>query len=318
MKITEHIEKSNGKTLFSFEILPPEKGQGIEGIYNGIEPLLDFSPSFIDVTYHREDYVLRKRSGGGFDKVITRKRPGTVAICAAITSKYKVDTVPHIICGGFSKEETENALIELNFLGIDNILALRGDNMKSEPRFTPEPDGNQNTLELIEQMLDMNQGKYMDEDLENTAKSNFCVGVAGYPEKHHEAPNLKKDLEFLKKKVDLGAEYIVTQMFFNNAKFFDFVDKVRAMGINVPIIPGLKPLTTKSQLSLLPKSFHIDIPEDLAEAVEKCSNNAAVMEVGVEWAIQQCKELKAAGVPVLHFYTMSKAKSTAAICKHIF
>lgn len=318
MKIIDHIRNSKGKTLFSFEILPPEKGQGIDGIYQGIEPLLDFNPSFIDVTYHREDYVLRKRPGGGYDKVITRKRPGTVAICAAISNKYKIDTVPHIICGGFSKEETENALIELNFLGIDNILALRGDNMKSEPRFTPESDGNQNTLELIDQILGMNQGQYLDEDLDNTASSNFCVGVAGYPEKHHEAPNLKRDLEFLKKKIDLGAEYIVTQMFFDNEAYFRFVEQVRAMGIQVPIIPGIKPLTTKTQLSLLPKSFHIDIPELLSDAVEQCKDNAAVMQVGVEWAIQQCKELKAAGVPVLHFYTMSKAKATKAIAKEVF
>jgi methylenetetrahydrofolate reductase (NADPH) len=318
MKIIDHIRNSKGKTLFSFEILPPEKGQGIDGIYQGIEPLLDFNPSFIDVTYHREDYVLRKRPGGGYDKVITRKRPGTVAICAAISNKYKIDTVPHIICGGFSKEETENALIELNFLGIDNILALRGDNMKSEPRFTPESDGNQNTLELIDQILGMNQGQYLDEDLDNTASSNFCVGVAGYPEKHHEAPNLKRDLEFLKKKIDLGAEYIVTQMFFDNEAYFRFVEQVRALGIQVPIIPGIKPLTTKTQLSLLPKSFHIDIPELLSDAVEQCKDNAAVMQVGVEWAIQQCKELKAAGVPVLHFYTMSKAKATKAIAKEVF
>lgn len=318
MKVTEHIRQANGKTLFSFEILPPEKGQGIDSIYRGIDPLMEFNPAFIDVTYHREDFVLRKRPGGGFDKVITRKRPGTVAICAALHNKYKIDTIPHLICGGFSREETENALIELNFLGIDNILALRGDNMKSEAKFTPEVDGNKDSIELIQQIIGMNNGRYLDNELENTAQSNFCIGVAGYPEKHTEAPNLKSDLAFLKRKVDEGAEYIVTQMFFDNSRFFEFVKSVRDLGIDIPIIPGLKPLTTKSQLSILPKTFHIDIPEALADEVEKCKDNKAVAEVGVEWAIQQCKELKAAGVPILHFYTMSKAGATAKIAKEIW
>lgn len=317
MKITEYIKNSK-ETQFSFEILPPLKGKGITAIFEGIEPLLEFKPRFIDVTYHREEYVLKKRSDGGFDKISTRKRPGTVAICAAIMNKYKVEAVPHLICGGFTREETENALIDLHFLGIENVLVLRGDNIKSEPNFVPEPDGNQNSLELLQQVKNMNNGIYLDDELKNAAASNFCIGVAAYPEKHFEAPNMQSDLNFLKRKVDAGADYMVTQMFFNNRKYFDFVESCRKMGMNIPIIPGLKPLTTRKQLTVLPKIFSIDIPYELSEAVEKCKNDQEVRKVGIEWAIQQSKELKAAGVPVLHYYTMGLSAATHEIASAVF
>jgi methylenetetrahydrofolate reductase (NADPH) len=279
---------------------------------------MEFKPAFIDVTYHREEFLLRKRLDGGFDKVYTRKRPGTVAICAALMNKYKVDTVPHLICGGFSKEETENALIDLNFLGIDNILALRGDPVKNESNFIPEPDGNKTSIELLEQIIKMNKGVYLDRDIENPATSNFCIGVSGYPEKHFEAPNMASDLRWLENKVKAGADYIVTQLFFNNKKFIEFTETCKKMNINIPIIPGLKPLTTKKQLTILPKVFHIDIPEDLVNAVEACKDDKAVKQVGIEWCIQQSKELKEAGVPVLHYYTMGLSEITKSIAKEIF
>jgi len=317
MKITDHISSAKS-TLFSIEVLPPLKGKGIESLFKGIDPLMEFKPAFIDVTYHREEFLLRKRLDGGFDKVFTRKRPGTVAICAALMNKYKVDTVPHLICGGFSKEETENALIDLNFLGIDNILALRGDPVKNESNFIPEPDGNKNSIELLEQIIKMNNGVYLDRDIENPVTSNFCVGVSGYPEKHFEAPNMASDLRWLENKVKAGADYIVTQLFFNNKKFIEFTETCKKMNINIPIIPGLKPLTTKKQLTVLPKIFHIDIPEDLVNAVEDCKDDKAVKQVGIEWCIQQSKELKAAGVPVLHYYTMGLSEITKSIAKEIF
>ncbi len=317
MKVTDIIKNAK-ETLFSIEILPPLKGKDIHSVYAGIDPLMEFKPAFIDVTYHREEFVLRKRVDGGFDKVYTRKRPGTVAICAALMNHYKIDTVPHLICGGFSKEETENALIELNFLGVDNVLLLRGDNVKNESNFVPEPDGNKDSLELLKQVINMNNGIYLDPDLENATPSNFCISVSGYPEKHFEAPNMSSDLKWLKAKIDAGAEYIVTQMFFDNSKFLDFVEKVKSMGINVPIIPGLKPLSTKKQLSILPKIFHIDIPEALSNEIEKCKDDKAVREVGIEWAIQQSKELKAAGTPVLHYYTMGLADATKKVASKVF
>jgi len=317
MKVTDHINNAK-ETLFSIEILPPLKGKDINSIYHGLDPLMEFKPAFIDVTYHREEFVLRKRKDGGFDKVYTRKRPGTVAICAALMNKYHIDTVPHLICGGFSKEETENALIDLHFLGIDNVLVLRGDNIKNESNFVPEPDGNKNSLELLNQVVAMNHGQYLDEELMNAHNSNFCIGVSGYPEKHFEAPNMNSDMRWLKQKVDAGAEYIVTQMFFNNDKYFEFVETCKNAGITIPIIPGLKPLTTKKQLTVLPKVFHIDIPEELVLAVENCKDDKAVKQVGIEWAVEQSKQLKAAKVPVLHYYTMGLSEVTKAIASQVF
>lgn len=317
MKITDHLKNAK-KTLFSFEILPPLKGEGIKNLFEAIEPLMEFQPPFIDVTYHREEFVYKKRENGLLEKISTRKRPGTVGICAAIINRFKVDAVPHIICGGFTVEETENALIDLNFLGIDNVLLLRGDAIKSEGSFVPEPGGHKYSTDLIRQVVNMNHGKYLDEEMQNPTPTNFCIGVAGYPEKHFEAPNLKTDLKYLKYKVDMGAEYIVTQMFFDNQKYFDFVRKCKEMDINVPIIPGLKPLTTKKQTSILPSIFHIDIPEELAEAVEGCKDEKAVKEVGVEWAIKQSKELMEFGVPVLHYYSMSKSAAVKKIAEALF
>ena len=317
MKIIEHIEKRQG-TLFSFEILPPLKGVGIQSIFDGIDPLMEFNPSFIDVTYHREDFLLKQRADGSFDRVSTRKRPGTVAICAAIQNKYHIDAVPHIICGGFTRDDTETALIELNFLGIDNVLALRGDARKGDVNFIPENRGNKNALDLIHQVKNMNSGIYLDEELTNATESDFCIGAACYPEKHMDAPNLQSDLKFLKRKVEAGAEFLVTQMFFDNQHYFDFVQKCRDIGINVPIIPGIKPISTKKQLMVLPKIFHIDVPEELVNQVEKCSNNEEVKQVGIEWTTKQCRELMAQDVPVLHFYTMGKAYQTKEICKNIF
>jgi methylenetetrahydrofolate reductase (NADPH) len=316
MKIVDHIKNSK-QTLFSLEVLPPLKGEDINSLFGAIEPLMEFKPPFIDVTYHREEYVYRKRENNLLEKVSTRKRPGTVGICAAIMNKFNVDAVPHIICGGFSKEETENALIDLKFLGIDNVLALRGDAIKSEGAFIPEKDGNAYATDLVKQIAEMNTGKYQYDDMA-MAKTDFCIGVAAYPEKHFESPNLKTDIAFLKKKIELGAEYIVTQMFFDNQKFFEFVDICKQEGINVPIIPGLKPLTTKKQLTVLPSLFHIDLPETLVDAITNCKDNEQVKQVGVEWCIEQSKELKAKGIPVLHYYTMGKSDSTLRIAKAVF
>ena len=317
MKVIDHL-KSAKSTLFSIEILPPLKGKSIETLFNGIEPLLEFNPSFVDVTYHREEYVYKKRPGGFLEKVSIKKRPGTVGICAAIMNKYGIDAVPHIICGGFSKEETENALIDLNFLGIDNVLVLQGDSIKTEPNFVPEPDGHAYANELVEQVVHLNNGIYLDEELTNVKETSFCIGVAGYPEKHIKAPNRKTDLRFLKKKVDAGADYIVTQMFFDNKAYFRFVDECRAAGITVPIIPGLKPMTTKGQSSVLPSLFHIDVPVDLYDAIESCKDNDAATQVGVEWCIEQSKELVAAGVPCLHYYTMGTSGATKMVAEKIF
>ncbi len=318
MKVTEHLKNANGKTLFTIEILPPLKGENIKTLFSNIDPLMEFKPPFIDVTYHREEFVYRKKDGGLLEKSTTRKRPGTVGICAAIQNHYKVDTVPHIICGGFSKEETENALIDLNFLGVDNVLLLQGDAIKSESKFVAEPDGHKYASELLEQVVKMNNGVYLDDELQTPSPTTFCIGVAGYPEKHFNAPNLKADIKYLKLKVDMGAEYIVTQMFFDNKKYFDFVDKCREAGINVPIIPGIKPLTSKGQLTVLPKTFHIDIPEELSEEAEKCKDNAALKEVGIKWCIQQSKELIKKGVPTLHFYSMGKSDPIYRIAKELF
>ena len=318
MKVIDHINSAKGKTLFTIEILPPLKGENIRNLFDHIDPLMEFKPPFIDVTYHREEYVFKKRENGLLEKIATRKRPGTVGICAAIQNHYKVDTVPHIICGGFSREETENALIDLHFLGIDNVLVLQGDAIKNEGRFTPDPDGHKFASDLLQQVVSMNKGAYLDDEIQNPNPSNFCIGVAGYPEKHFASPNLKTDLKFLKQKVDLGAEYIVTQMFFDNVKYFEFVKLCREADINIPIIPGLKPITTKSQASILPTTFHIDIPEDLSDEVEKCADNKAVKEVGIKWAVQQSKELIKFGVPTLHFYSMGKSDPIYRIAKELF
>lgn len=317
MKVIDCIKQAKS-TLFSIEILPPLKGKSIQSIFDGIDPLMEFKPSFVDVTYHREEYLYKKREGGYLEKVSIRKRPGTVGICAAIINKYHVDAVPHIICGGFSREETENALIDLQFLGIDNVLALRGDSIKSESEFVPEPNGHAYAVDLIKQIKNMNNGRYLESDLADVAPTNFCIGVAGYPEKHMEAPNMFSDIKFLKAKMDAGAEYVVTQMFFDNSKYFEFVKKCREMNINAPIIPGLKILTTKRQATILPKIFNIDIPQELLEQIEKCKTDAQVKEVGIEWCINQSKELIKGNVPCLHYYTMGTSDTTRKVASAIF
>ena len=318
MKVTEYFKQAEGKTLFTIEVLPPLKGQNIQTLFDHIDPLMEFKPPFIDVTYHREEYVYKKRTDGLLERKTVRKRPGTVGICAAIQNHYKVDAVPHIICGGFNKEETENALIDLNFLGIDNVLVLQGDVRKPDRDFVPEPGGHTYASELLEQVVQMNQGIYLDDEIENATSSDFCIGVAAYPEKHVTAPNMETDLRHLKEKVDKGADYIVTQMFFDNQKFFDFVKRCREMGITIPIVPGLKPITTKRQCTLLPQMFHIDLPEALSSELEKCKDNEAARQVGIEWAVQQSKELVEFGVPTLHYYSMGKSKSVYEVAKEVF
>ncbi|GGZ54283.1 methylenetetrahydrofolate reductase [NAD(P)H] [Mesonia mobilis] len=318
MKVVDHIKKAAEKTLFSFEILPPLKGQNIQSIFDHIDPLMEFKPPFIDVTYHREEYVYKELSGGLLQKKVVRKRPGTVGICAAIQNKYEVDAVPHILCGGFTKEDTENFLIDLDFLGIDNVLALRGDAVKNETYFSAEKEGHTYAKDLVKQIVGLNKGEYLDEELLNKSKTNFCIGVAGYPEKHMEAPSLDQDVLRLKEKVDAGACYVVTQMFFDNKKYFEFVDKCRKAGITVPIIPGLKPLATKKQLSILPHRFHVDLPDELTLEVLKCKSKEEVRQVGVEWCIQQSKELIKGGAPVLHYYSMGKSDNIQKIAGELF
>lgn len=318
MKVTQHIEKANGKPLFSFEILPPLKGQNIQSIFDGIDPLMEFKPPFIDVTYHREEYEYKELANGLLQKKVVKKRPGTVGICAGIQNKYQVDAIPHVLCGGFSKEDTENLLIDLDFLGIDNLVALRGDAVKSETYFKAEKEGHNYASELVTQISNLNKGIYLDEDLQNTNKTNFCIGVAGYPEKHMEAPSMDSDIHFLKQKIKNGADYIITQMFFDNQKYFDFVAKCRALGITVPIIPGLKPIATKKQLNLIPHRFKVDLPDDLIMEVVKAKDNDAVKQIGIEWCTQQSKELVKAGIPLLHYYSMGKAENVKAIARSIF
>jgi methylenetetrahydrofolate reductase (NADPH) len=316
MKVIEHIQQAS-KTLISFEILPPLKGKTMSAIYDHLDPLMEFKPSFINVTYHRSETMFKKKADGTFEKVEVRKRPGTVGICAAIMNHYQVDAVPHLICGGFSRRETEDALIDLNFLGINNVLVLRGDAAKNETFFEPEPDGHRYAIELLKQVSNLNHGIYLEEDIKNGGKTDFCMGIAGYPEKHFEAPNLEMDMSYLKAKVDAGADYIMTQMFFNNEKYFNFVKLCRENGITVPIIPGLKPISNKKQLNILPKVFHVDIPNDLSNEIMKCKTDADVEIVGTEWLTQQSKELKAFGVPVLHYYTVGKPKVVWNVVKQL-
>ena len=320
MKIIDIINEATAvkECRFAFEMLPPLKGDDISTIYRTIDRLIRFNPAYINVTYHREEVKYVERENGLLEKLSVSKRPGTVAISAAIMARYGVEVVPHLICGGFSKYDTEDALIDLNFLGIHNVLALRGDTLKGEKTFQATPNGHLHAFELVEQIIGMNEGHFIDAEVESISRTDFCVGVAGYPEKHAEAPNPSIDIEYLKKKVDAGADYIVTQMFFDNGRFFDFKERCLKAGINVPIIPGLKPFSTKRQLTMLPPTFHVDIPEELTARVLKCADNKEVRQVGIEWAIRQCEELKAAGIPVLHFYTMGNADNIEKIAEAVF
>jgi methylenetetrahydrofolate reductase (NADPH) len=316
MKVIDHIKQAQGP-LVSFEVLPPLKGKGIEALYTHLDPLMEFKPAYINVTYHRSEHVFKKRIDGSFEKVIVRKRPGTESICAAIMNKYDVDTVPHLICGGFSVNDTEDALLNLQYLGIDNVLVLRGDAAKNETTFEPEPGGHKYASELLQQVMNLNAGIYLEQDLKATNKTTFCIGVAGYPEKHFEAPNMQSDLRYLKAKVEAGADYIVTQMFFDNAKYYEFVNACRNVGIVVPIIPGLKPIYSKKQLTMLPKTFHIDLPTDLANEILKCKTDEDVEKVGEEWLLEQSRDLKKNGVPVLHYYTLGRPMMVVNVVKEL-
>jgi methylenetetrahydrofolate reductase (NADPH) len=316
MKVSEHISKAN-QTLFSFEVLPPMKGKSIDSLYEHLDPLMEFKPSFINVTYHRSEQIFKKRQDGTFEKIDIRKRPGTVGICAAIMNHYQVDAVPHLICGGFSKDETENALIDLNFLGIDNVLALRGDAPKNEKVFIPHPQGHRFAIDLVKQIDNLNNGMYIEDDILEGVRTDFSIGIAGYPEKHFEAPNLEIDVMYTKEKINAGADYITTQMFFNNAKYFDYLEALKTADIHVPVIAGLKPISTKKQLSILPSIFHVDLPTDLSMEIMKCKTDKDVEKVGEDWLVMQCKELIAAKAPVVHFYTLGKPQIVYNVMKRI-
>jgi methylenetetrahydrofolate reductase (NADPH) len=318
MKVTDYFKASEGSTLISFEVLPPLKGGSMQAIFNTLDPLMEFKPPFIDVTYHREEFVYRKRPSGYFEKIAIRKRPGTVGICAAIMHRYGVDAVPHLICGGFSKEETENALIDLNFLNINNVLALRGDAAKFEDKFVPHPEGHPYALDLVKQVNNMNEGVYLDNSISNGEKTNFCIGIAGYPEKHFESPNMSIDIGHVKSKVEAGADYIVTQMFFDNKKYFKYVENCQREGINVPIVPGLKPITKRYQLTSIPRLFFVDIPDEFIKEANKTTTDEAFKQLGIEWCIAQSKELKAKGAPCLHYYTMGDSETIRKIAESVY
>jgi methylenetetrahydrofolate reductase (NADPH) len=318
MKVTEYLEKTKDQTLISFEVLPPLKGGGMKAIFDTLDPLMEFKPPFIDVTYHREEFIYNKMPSGYYEKTSIRKRPGTVGICASIMHRYGIDAVPHLICGGFTKEDTENVLIDLNFLNINNVLAIRGDARKFDGKFIPEKDGNKYALDLVRQVAEMNKGNYLDSNIENGEKTDFCIGVAGYPEKHFESPSIQADMQFTLEKVKAGADYIVTQMFFDNKKYFDYVNACRKMGIDIPIVPGLKPVTKRYQLNSLPRLFHVNMPDDLVKELTKVKNDEGAKEVGIEWCIQQCKELKSKGVPCLHFYTMGDPETIRRIAEAVY
>lgn len=320
MKVIDIINQAeaNRAPRFTIELLPPLKGDGTQGVFSAIDTLVEYGPAYINVTFQREDEKLVEREDGLWERRVTRRRPGTVGISAAIMKRYGIETVPHLICGGLSRYDIEDALIDMDFLGIENVLALRGDSRRTERRFSPHPDGHAYAEGLVRQIAAMNRGEFVDGEVEECHNSKFCIGVAGYPEKHSEAPNLATDIENLRRKIDAGAEYIVTQMCFDNQRIFEFIERCRAAGITVPIVPGLKPFTTKSQLTVLPQTFHVDLPEELVSAVSACKDNRAVKQVGIEWATMQTRELKAAGLPVIHFYTMSRTDNVAQIVKNVF
>lgn len=317
MKVTEHLLQAK-KPIISLEILPPAKGKSIESIFNLLDPFREFSPAFINVTYHRAEQVFKRRTDGSFERVEIRKRPGTVGICAAIMHRYGIDAVPHLICGGFSKEETENALIDLHYLGVNNVLALRGDAAGNEKFFVPHPKGHHYAHELVDQVMQLNAGRYIEDDIMDGVKTDFCIGVAGYPEKHFESPNLETDLYYTKQKIERGGSYITTQMFFDNKHYYAYQKACRDYGIDVPIIPGLKPVTGKRQLTVIPSIFNVDIPVALSRAIMDAKSEAACEQIGTEWLLAQCKDLLASGAPVLHFYTLGKPQVVINVLKELF
>lgn len=317
MKVTEHISQAT-KPIISLEILPPAKGRGIDSIFKVLDSFVEFKPSFINVTYHRAEQMFKKRSDGNFERVEIRKRPGTVGICAAIINRYNVDAVPHMICGGFSKEETENALIDLHYLGVRNVLALRGDAAANEKFFTAHPQGHRYAEDLVGQIMELNKGQYQETDIIDGLKSDFCIGVAGYPEKHIESPNLDTDIYFLKRKIELGAEYVTTQMFFDNQHYYNYVQKCRENNVTVPVIPGLKPITNKRQLSIVPSVFNVDIPIELTKEMLNAKTDLACEQIGEEWLLAQCKDLLKNGAPILHFYTLGKPHVIQNVLEKLF
>ncbi len=317
MKVTEHLRAAGSAPLISLEILPPTKGQSIESIFSVLDEFVEFNPAFINVTYHRAEQVFKKRPDGRFERVEVRKRPGTVGICAAIMNRYRIDAVPHLICGGFSKEETENALIDLHFLGVDNVLALRGDAAANEKFFAPHPTGHRYAEELVAQIEALNRGRYLEEDIMDGVKTDFCIGVAGYPEKHGESPNWATDLHYLKQKMELGASYVTTQMFFNNQHFYTYRDRCREAGIDVPLIPGLKPLTSHRQVSVVPSIFNVEIPVELTKELLAAKTPAACEQVGEEWLLAQCQDLLKNGVKTLHFYTLGKPQVVRNVLRRL-
>jgi methylenetetrahydrofolate reductase (NADPH) len=316
MSVIEKIQAAKGKTAFSFELLPPLKGNGIETVYRTIDTLREFDPKYINITTHRSELVFREKPDGLFERVAERHRPGTVAIAAAIQNKYKIPVVPHIICSGFTKEETEYALIDLQFLGITDLLLLRGDKGKHEKAYTPT--GHRFATELQDQVNQFNKGLFLDGSQMKSKITPFSYGMACYPEKHEEAPNLESDLQYAKQKVEAGAEYLVTQMFFDNQKYYEFVRKCSEIGIHVPIIPGIKPITLQNQLTVLPKIFHTDIPEDFASALRNCKSDSDAVEVGIEWCTHQAKDLIAHGVPSIHFYSMMATQSVKRVAQAVY
>lgn len=314
MKVIDLINQRD-KRMISFEITPPDKGKSIEEIFNTIDRLQAFDPSLITVTYHQQQVMYEEKDGVIY-KIPKRKKPGTVGICAAIKNKYEIETVPHFICGGFSKYDTEDALIDLNFLGFENIFVIRGDPPPGQKNFIPEKDGHKHALDLVYQINNMNKGVYL-EDLDNAMPTDFCVGVAAYPEKHLEAPNIKRDLFYLKKKVDAGADYIITQMLFNIESYRRFLELTEEMGINVPIIPGVKPLTRTSQLYTLPRDFHVEIPDEIVDKMTNANTKKEARRAGIEFTINLCQELLELDVPGLHFFTMGKASAVRDVLSEI-
>lgn len=317
MRVVDLIKNIN-KTAFSFEVLPPIKGTGIEKLYRDVDTLLEFNPQYINITTHRSEYVYKELGNGLYERSRLRRRPGTVAVAAALHNKYNITTVPHVLCSGFSREDIEYELLDLQFLGITDLLLLRGDKAKHESTFTPEPNGPSHAIELEHQINDFNKGVFVDGSPIKVTNTPFSYGVACYPEKHEEAPNLDQDIYWLKKKVEAGAEYAVTQLFYDNQKYFEFVEKVRKAGINVPIIPGIKPFRKQSQLTVIPKTFKVDIPQELTQEALKCQSDEATAALGVEWCIQQCKELIAHGVPSIHFYSIGAVDSIKQVAKAIY
>ncbi len=317
MKVTQYLAEAK-KPIISFEVLPPTKGKSIESLYAHLNPLMEFDPAFINVTYHRAEQVFKKRPDGNFQRVEIRKRPGTVGICAALMNKYKVEAIPHLICGGFSKEETENALIDLDFLGIKNVLALRGDAAANEKFFTPHPQGHRYAEDLVKQIVTLNSGRYMEDDIIDGAKTDFCIGIAGYPEKHFEAPNMETDIYYLKRKIELGANYVTTQLFYKNEHFYNYVKLCRDNGVHVPIIPGLKPITNQRQLTTIPRVFNVEIPVELYNEMMKAKTEADCELIGTEWLLEQCRDLLKNGAPILHFYTLGKPQVIYNVLKRLF